>query len=82
MDGASVNQGRRTGVAKKIVDAFPHNVVNIWCVAHKLELAMLDAVKMFSNVVAAVEECVDFVYRFYYRSPKRRRSVKQFGDII
>ena len=32
------------------------------------------------NVMAAVEECVDFVYRFYYRSSKR--SLKQIGDII
>ena len=28
MDG-SVNQGKHTGVAKKIADAVPHNIVNI-----------------------------------------------------
>ena len=80
MDGASVNQGKcticlqrcveRTGVAKKIADAVPHSIVNIWCVVHNVELAMLDAIKMSSNVVAAKEECVDFVYDFYYHSSK------------
>ena len=27
------------------------------------------------------DECIDFVYRFYYRSSKRRRDLKQIGDI-
>ena len=82
MDGASVNQGKFHGVARKIADALPHTVTNIWCVAHKLELAMLDAIKTSSNVTSTVEECVDFVYRFYYRSSKRRRSLKGIAEIL
>ena len=50
MDGACVNQGKRNGVPMKIAEAVPHNVVNIWCVAHKLGLAMLDVIKVSSNV--------------------------------
>ena len=41
-----------------------------------------DMDKMSSNIVAPLEECVDFDYRFYYRSAKRHRSLKQIGDII
>ena len=43
---------------------------------------MLDVIKVSSSVVDLVEECVDFVCRFYYRSSKRRRGLKQIGDII
>ena len=76
MDGAFVKQGKHNGVTRKISEAIPHNVVNIWCVAHKLELVMLDVIKVSSSVVGLVEEYIDFVYRFYYRSSKRRQDLK------
>ena len=76
IDGACVNQGKRHGVTREIAEAVPLNVVNIWCVAYKQELTMLDIIKVSSSVVGLVEECVDFVYRFYYSSSKRRRNLK------
>ena len=82
MDGACVNQGKRNVVTRKTAEAIPHNVINIWYVAHKLELAMLNVIKVSSSVVGLVEECVNFVYRCNYRSSKRRRDLKQIGDII
>jgi len=68
MDGSSASEGKRNGVTRMIAEAVPHNAVNIVCMAHKLELVMLDALKVSSNIVGIVEECVGFVYRFYYRS--------------
>ena len=82
MHGASVNQGQRNGVTRKIAEAVPHNVVNIWCMAYKLELAMLDAIKVSSMFADLVKECIDYVYMFYYRSSKRPRNLKQIGDSI
>ena len=38
MDGAAVNMGAKSGVAKKINDAVGNNVLVTHCVAHKLEL--------------------------------------------
>ena len=60
MDGASVNQGTFHGVARKIADALPHTVTNIWCVEYKLKLAMLDAIKSSSNVTSTVEDMCGF----------------------
>ena len=38
MDGAAVNMGAKSGVAKKINDVVGNNVLVTHCVAHKLEL--------------------------------------------
>jgi len=43
-DGASVNVGKKNSVATRIQSAQPHAVI-IHCVAHRLELAVLDAIK-------------------------------------
>ena len=41
LDEASVNQGKKGGVAKKkIKDDIPHAVVSTWCINHKLEFWM------------------------------------------
>ena len=45
MDGAAVNMGAKSGVAKKINNVVGNNVLVTHCAAHKLELAVLDAVK-------------------------------------
>lgn len=43
-DGASVTMGSKTGVIAKIRQEVS-NILQTHCVAHKLELAILDAVK-------------------------------------
>ena len=43
-DGASVMMGSKSGVATRIQQSFPW-VIPIHCVAHKLELGILDGVK-------------------------------------
>ncbi|XP_071181304.1 zinc finger protein 862-like [Mytilus edulis] len=45
MDGAAVNMGAKNGVAKQINDQVNNKVIVMHCVAHKLELGILDAVK-------------------------------------
>ena len=41
-DGASVNAGYKTGVQAQLRDELPW-LVYVWCVAHRLELAIKDA---------------------------------------
>ena len=43
-DGASVMMGKKSGVAVQIQKKVPQPVVILHCVAHSLELAVLDAV--------------------------------------
>ena len=46
LDGAAVNLGAKNGVAKTLSDSVDNKVVVSHCVAHKLELGVLDAVKL------------------------------------
>ena len=44
-DGAAVNMGKENGVARKIRDRVGEHVITVHCVAHNLELAILDVMK-------------------------------------
>ena len=74
-DGANVMIGAKGGVSKKLEDKVSHPICIIHCVAHKLELAVLDAVKRCPYLPTF--DTVKEVYKFYYCSPKRRREVKR-----
>lgn len=49
----------------------------IHCVAHCLELAILDAVKE-----VPFQETVQAVFKYYYYSPKKRRELASLSDIL
>lgn len=61
-DGAAVMMGQKTGVAASLKERVPHTVV---CIAHRLELAVLDAVK---NVpyLHIFEETMKTAFKMYY----------------
>ncbi|XP_072015069.1 zinc finger protein 862-like [Amphiura filiformis] len=44
-DGAAVNMGKHNGVAKKLKDRVGEHLVTVHCVAHNLELAILDVMR-------------------------------------
>ena len=80
-DGANVMIGAKGGVSKKLEDKVSHPICIIHCVAHKLELAVLDAVKR-CPYLPTFQDTVKEVYEFYYCSPKRRREVNEIANII
>ncbi|KAJ8318674.1 hypothetical protein KUTeg_003765 [Tegillarca granosa] len=80
-DGASVNLGQKGGVIAKIREVIP-NVLGLHCVAHKLELAALDANKHCKYVIEQFEQTVKGIFNFYHYSPKRRREVKEVADVL
>ena len=53
-DGASVNFGKHTGVMVQLQEKIPW-LIQIHCVAHRLELALKDA---FKNSFYVVEVCI------------------------
>lgn len=79
-DGASVNFGSKSGVFQKIKEFVPE-VIGIHCIAHKLELAVLDANKKFSYM-STFEATVMGVFKFYFFSPKRRRELKAISELF
>ncbi|XP_046542299.1 zinc finger protein 862-like [Haliotis rubra] len=79
-DGAAVMLGSKGGVAAKIKDDANY-VVPVHCIAHKLELAVLDSVKDLPQL-ASFENTLKQVLKFYYYSPKMRRELKQVSEIF
>ena len=77
-DGASVNAGKKQGV-KTLLQADNPWLVFGWCVAHRLELALKDA--LAGTVFADVDELILRMYYLYKRSPKKLRQLKELVDI-
>lgn len=81
MDGASVNMGAKNGVARKLSDCVDHPVIITHCVAHRLELGVLDAAKDVSYL-DQFEGVIKRIYRFYSYSPKRRAQLRSISEVL
>ena len=81
-DGASVMMGKINGVAGKLDRRIPYIVI-LHCVAHKLELAVLDAVKQVPYL-KEFDDIVKAIFKMYHRSPKKkeRAKLKEIGEIV
>ena len=73
-DGASVNLGQSGGVVAKLRESSPH-LIDIHCMAHRLELALLDVQKSV-NMVQKVDETLNSIYKTYHKSPKSKRELE------
>lgn len=81
MDGAAVNMGAKNGVAKKINDIVENQVIVTHCVAHKLELGILDAVKEV-GYLQKFEDGLKRICKFYSFSPKWRSQLHNLSVIF
>jgi len=79
-DGAAVMQGHKNGVISHITKEAPW-VIPMHCIAHKLELAALDAIKK-DHYLQKFETVMKGIFLFYHYSPKRRREVKEIATLI
>ena len=68
-DGANVMQGLKSGTMKYLLDCAPW-IFPMHCVAHKLELAALDAVKA-SSYLKKFEETVKGIFLFFITTAPR-----------
>ena len=67
--------GCNNGVAALLKQCGPA-VVEIHCIAHRLELSVLDAVKEVS-FVETFESSLKAICSFYHRSPKHLREMRE-----
>lgn len=81
LDGAAVNLGAKNGVAKRISDVVSNKVFVTHCVAHKLELGVLDAVKD-TGYLKKFEETLKRICKFYSYSPKRRGELLHLASVL
>lgn len=73
-DGASVMLGRKTGVAKLLMDLFPQLIV--WhCAAHRLELGVADTVRQVAGT-NSFKSFMDKLYSLYSMSPKNSNELE------
>lgn len=74
-DGASVNRGEKEGVIGILKGRQPW-VIYVWCVAHRLELSLKDALQ--GTVFDDVDEVLLRLYYLYENSPRNSGSFGSF----
>ena len=80
-DGATVMSGHKSGVQKRLKDIQP-GLIYTHCVAHRLELAMLDALKLKDDYLHRFVENINGLFKFYCYSPIWRKELKDMASEI
>ena len=79
-DGASVNMGCHGGLGVLLKKDIPY-LVQIHCVAHKLELGVLDACKGVAYL-SKFQNTIKSLLKFYSHSGKRLRELSAVSEIL
>lgn len=79
-DGAAVNMGVRTGVAKRLQDEAPC-LVAVHCCAHRIELA-IKTISTEVNFFKSLEDTLVDLYRLYHKSPLCWSGLQQVGETL
>ncbi|CAC5374744.1 POLE2 [Mytilus coruscus] len=79
-DGASVNLGNRSGVAKQIKDEVLHLIIT-HCVAYRLELAANNAIK-HHKIMLEIQDILQHMYKHYHYSPKALRELRKLAEAL
>ena len=77
-DGATVNRGEKEGVIALLKRDHPW-IIYVWCVAHRLELALKDALK--GTCFDSVDEVLLRLYYLYENSPKKLRQLHDLHNL-
>lgn len=77
-DGASCMLGQFQGVSKLLRDKIPH-IKSFHCMAHRLELAVKDAVHSV-NCISHFGIFIDAIYKMYSLSPKNQRELENIAS--
>jgi len=77
-DGASVNLGKKGGVAALMRKEIPY-LVDFHCLPHRLELALLEMQKSCKSV-QELYEVMNLVWKTYHYSAKSSRELKALAS--
>ena len=75
-DGTAVNSGLRAGVISLLQQRFGKHIKFFWCMNHRLELAIKDAIQN------DMEEVETALRDLYYNSGKRLRELRSLHEIL
>lgn len=76
-DGASVNRGCKESIKTVLQEKSPW-MIFLWCVAHRLELSLADALE--STSFDSVDEMLRQLFYLYKRAPKKYRQLKEIHE--
>ncbi|XP_077977576.1 zinc finger protein 862-like [Glandiceps talaboti] len=79
-DGASVMMGRKNGVAALIKRDVPY-LIEMHCVAHRLELGVLKAIKE-ETFLQDAKDMLQGIYKQYHYSPKALRELREIAKTL
>ena len=79
-DGASVYTGVCNGVVAKLKQSVPWRL-GIHCIAHNLELAILDGVKD-EILLMSLRDMLQSIYKHYHYSPKALRELRELAEVM
>ena len=79
-NGASVMSGCQQGVHTKMQEKQPAMSFT-HCIAHKLELAVLDSIKSDTNL-EKLQSTLSTMFLCYYYSPKKRREIQETSSFL
>ncbi|XP_066928483.1 zinc finger protein 862-like [Clytia hemisphaerica] len=78
-DGASVNSGIKTGLAAKFREDGLEWLVFVWCLSHRLELALKDSL---DDVLAPVKKSLTNLFYLYQKSSKKLRELRKLHKVL
>nr|XP_047132626.1 zinc finger protein 862-like [Hydra vulgaris] len=78
-DGAALNRGDQSSVKTILRERSPW-LVFVWCVAHRLELAIADALK--DTEFDLVDEIILRSYCLYQKAPKKLRQLRELYTVL
>ncbi|KAK2564106.1 Zinc finger protein 862 [Acropora cervicornis] len=79
-DGASVYTGVQNGVVAKLKQSVPW-LLGIHCIAHNLELAILDCIKD-EILLSSLRDMLQSVNKHYHYSPKALRELRELAEVM
>ena len=80
-DGASVMSGCQGGLCTKMLQEKQPAMSFIHCIAHKLEIAVLDSVKSNTNL-EKLQSTLAAMFRCYYYSPEKHRELQEMSSFL
>ena len=77
-DGASVNMGKKNGVAAKLKTSLDY-IIAVHCIAHRLELGVSKSLQDHPHL-KRLNDVLVFLYEQYHYSPKALRELRMLGE--
>ena len=80
-DGCNTMRGKHNGLAARIERQVP-NITTIHCVAHNLQLAIMDAAQDLPYLSEKFEPTLKKLFQFYHYSPTKQRGLTNVAQLL